>query len=330
MQKLWRLAAQCLVAILALASLTFICYRLHFNLATAALLYVIVVALLSRAGSLASSIVTSIVATLFLAQLAPPAFSFRVTDPLDEVAIVAFLITSSIIARLMTRVRTQTEEALSSVSYRVIEAEEKQRQRIAQELHENIGQRLSLLVVKIEQLKPDSLKSVDLSHNGESTLQLALKILADVKTMAHELYSPRLEILGIAGVMRSFCRDLGEQKGVEIDFSTDGSSSRVPRNVSLCLFRVLQEALHNAVKYSGVRQMDVQLLGTADAIHLTVRDLGAGFYHESAKSGQGLGLNHMQERLKLVKGSLTIDSRPGRGTKIYACVPLDSDSHSIF
>src|SRR4029077_3163928 len=149
--------------------------------------------------SLASSIVTSIVPTLFLAQLAPPAFSFRVTDPLDEVAIVAFLITSSIIARLMTRVRIQTEEALSSVSYRVIEAEEKQRQRIAQELHENIGQRLSLLVVKIEQLKPDSLKAVDVSHNEESTLQLALKILADVKTMAHELYSPRLEILGIAG-----------------------------------------------------------------------------------------------------------------------------------
>jgi hypothetical protein len=74
MHKLWRLAAQCLVAILALAALTFVCYRLHFNLATAALLYVIVVALLSRAGSLASSIVTSIVAALFFAQLAPPAF----------------------------------------------------------------------------------------------------------------------------------------------------------------------------------------------------------------------------------------------------------------
>src|SRR6266403_6407458 len=123
MDKFWRSAVQCLVACVAPASLTVVCYRLHLNLATAALLFVIVVVLVSRTGSFVSSIVASVVAALCLAHLAPPAFSFRVDDPLDDVAIVAFLVTSSIVANLVSSVRKQAEEALSSVGYKVIEAE---------------------------------------------------------------------------------------------------------------------------------------------------------------------------------------------------------------
>ena len=101
MHKLWRSAAECLVASLALILLTVVFYRLHFNLATASLLYVIVVVALSRSGSFVSSIVTSVVAALCLAHLAPPAHSFRVDNPLDVVAIAAFLVTSLIIASLV-------------------------------------------------------------------------------------------------------------------------------------------------------------------------------------------------------------------------------------
>src|ERR1700751_6345964 len=103
MHKLWRSATECLVASLALILLTVVFYRLHFNLATASLLYVIVIVIISRVGSFVSSIVASIVAALCLAHLAPPAFSFRVDDPLDDVAIAAFLITSSVIARLVSK-----------------------------------------------------------------------------------------------------------------------------------------------------------------------------------------------------------------------------------
>jgi len=100
--------------------------------------------------------------------------------------------------------------------------------------------------------------------------------------------------------------------------------SRVPREISLCLFRVLQEALHNAVKHSGVRQFDVQLKGTSDEIHLTVSDRGAGFNLEAARKSGGLGLNRMQERLKLVTGRLSIDSLPQRGTTLHARVPVSA------
>ena len=164
MHKLWRSTAECLVASLALILLTVVFYRLHFNLATASLLYVIVIVLVSRVGSFVSSIVASVVAALCLAHLAPPTYSFRVDDPLDYVAIAAFMVTSFIIASLVSRVRKQTEEALSSVSYKVIEAEETERQRIAKDLHEGIGQRVTLLVIEIEQLKAGLLNGVLRGH----------------------------------------------------------------------------------------------------------------------------------------------------------------------
>jgi signal transduction histidine kinase len=100
-------------------------------------------------------------------------------------------------------------------------------------------------------------------------------------------------------------------------------------DISLGLFRVLQEALHNSVKHSGVRQVEVRLWGMPDAIHLAVSDAGAGFDSEAAKQRRGLGLVSMQERLKLLKGTLAIDSQPKRGTTIHARVPLGSASDSM-
>jgi signal transduction histidine kinase len=104
--------------------------------------------------------------------------------------------------------------------------------------------------------------------------------------------------------------------------------SRLSPEISLCLFRVLQEALHNSAKHSGVRHVEVQLWGTSDEIHLTVKDSGAGFDREAAKESRGLGLVSMQERLRLVHGELSINSQPKGGTTIHACVPFDSGSDS--
>ena len=146
--------------------------------------------------------------------------------------------------------------------------------------------------------------------------------------LAHESYSPRLEYLGIAGVMRSFCKEFGERKRVGIDFRSDGLPSAMPPEISLCLFRVLQEALLNAVQHSGVRQVDARLWGMSHEIHLTIRDAGMGFDLERARKARGLGLNRMEERLKLVKGGLSIDSQPKRGTTIHVRVPLTSQNDS--
>jgi signal transduction histidine kinase len=103
----------------------------------------------------------------------------------------------------------------------------------------------------------------------------------------------------------------------------------VSPDISLCFFRVLQEALHNSAKHSGVRHFEVRLWGTSDEIHLTVRDSGAGFDREAAKESQGIGLISMEERLKLLPGALSIDSQPKCGTTIHASVPLNSIGDSI-
>ena len=233
------------------------------------------------------------------------------------------------IARDITE-RKRAEEALSCMNRRVIEAEERERNRIAKDLHEDIGQRLALLAIAADQLKNDlPNRTVELLDRMDAVWKQSLEILTDVKASAHELYSPRLEYLGIAAVMRSFCGEFGQRKKVKIDFRNDGVPSLVQPDVGICLFRVLQEALHNGVKHSGVKKFEVQLWGASDAIHLTVRDSGAGFDTDAARKGRGLGLTRIEQRVKLVKGTFSIDSQPEKGTTVHVSVPLDSGGDSM-
>ena len=102
----------------------------------------------------------------------------------------------------------------------------------------------------------------------------------------------------------------------------------LPREIGLCLFRVLQEALHNAAKYSGVRRIEVQLQEESDEIHLLVKDLGKGFDLETAARGRGLGLTSMQERVRLVNGIVEIQSKPMGGTTVHVRIPLISEGTS--
>jgi PAS domain S-box-containing protein len=221
--------------------------------------------------------------------------------------------------------RKLAEAALANVSRQLIEAQEQERTRIGRELHDDIGQRLAMLAIALEQLQQESLAlpAEVRNHVGELQKQTS-EIAADLQTMSHQLHSAKLQYLGIAAAMRGFCQEFGEQQKVEIDFQTHDLPSPVPPDTALCLFRVLQEALHNSVKHSGVRHIEVRLWGTSGEIQLTVKDSGAGFDREAAKEIRGLGLISMEERLKLVNGTLSVDSQPNRGTTIHARVPLGS------
>jgi PAS domain S-box-containing protein len=226
--------------------------------------------------------------------------------------------------------RKLAEEALSSMSRKVIEAEERERRRIARDLHEDIGQRLALLAIEIEQLKTDPPSQTnEMLNRMEAVWKQTLEVLTDVKASAHELHSPRLEYLGIAAVMRSFCEEFGRRRKVEIDFRSYDLPSLVSPDISLCLFRVLQEALHNGVKHSGVGRFEVQLWGESEKVNLKVSDGGTGFELETATKGQGLGLLRMEERVKLLKGTFAIESHPKLGTSIRAQISLSSGSASM-
>lgn len=219
--------------------------------------------------------------------------------------------------------RKLAQEALANTNHRLIGAQEQERTRIARELHDDIGQRLALLSIELDQFQR---ASTGLSAEARSRLgkfhKQAVDLVTDTQSLSHELHSSKLEYLGIVAAARGFCREFGEQQKLEIDFQTHDLPNPVPSDPSLCLFRVLQEALHNSAKHSGAQHVEVQLWGTSGEIHLSVRDTGSGFDRERAKESQGLGLVSMEERLKMLKGTLTIESQPKCGTTIYARLPL--------
>jgi PAS domain S-box-containing protein len=220
-------------------------------------------------------------------------------------------------------------EVLASVSRRLIEAQEQERTRIAREIHDDIGQRLALLSVEIQQMKEIVPNSVaDLRSRFEELEKRTWEISTDAQSLSHELHSSRLEYLGIFSAMKNFCKEFSDKHKVDVVFDIQGEQLILPPEISVCLFRILQESLHNALKHSGVRRFEVTLQGSPAEIQLTVRDSGVGFDPALAPSTQGLGLISMQERVRLVKGTISITSRPLSGTEVSVRVPLPAGTRT--
>jgi PAS domain S-box-containing protein len=219
--------------------------------------------------------------------------------------------------------RKRAEEALSTIGRRLIEAHEEERTWIGRELHDDINQRLAILAIEMEAWKHEECRdkfSEHLSHAKKRIVDLSM----DVQALSHRLHSSKLDYLGLVGAAGSFCKEVSAKAKVDVQFSHSAVPSTVPKEVSLCLFRVLQEALQNAMKYSGVTLFHVNLCGTSDGVELTVSDAGKGFVEHVGFSGEGLGLISMRERLQMVHGALEIKTQPGEGTTISARVPLQT------
>jgi PAS domain S-box-containing protein len=219
------------------------------------------------------------------------------------------------------------QQALERVSGQLIEAQEKERARIARDLHDDICQKLALLAMEISKANRSADGSAETTKQRLQEIRKhCCEIASDVQSLSHQLHSSNLEYLGVAAAIRGFCEELCKQHKVEIQFTESNVPGNLPRDISLCLFRVTQEALHNAMKYSGTTSYTVELRGMAEAVQLIVSDSGAGFDVEVAKKNRGLGLVSMRERVHLVQGMLSVESHPGEGTKILAVVPLIAEN----
>jgi PAS domain S-box-containing protein len=218
----------------------------------------------------------------------------------------------------------EAEELLSTLSQRLIEAQEQERSRLARELHDDINQRLAVLVLSLEiAMKGLHGPPTALREQIGSAIDTATSLASDVQSLSHRLHSSRLQTLGLELAAREACREFSERSGVVIQFRSDDVATGVGDDVGLCLYRVLQEALQNALKHSGAPHIAVSLETDVNAITLTVQDSGIGFEPAKALRGKGLGLVSMKERLKLVDGQLSIETHAPRGTTIRARVPLD-------
>jgi PAS domain S-box-containing protein len=220
--------------------------------------------------------------------------------------------------------RREAEQAIATVSGRLIEAQEGERQRIARELHDDISQRLALLSIDLQALadaRPRT--SAELRDRTEKLLERIFEISKDVHALSHRLHSSKLQTMGLVAAMRDFCSEFTAQQGVTIDFLHSDVPKSLPADISLCLFRILQEALYNGAKHSGVQQFHAELQGVSGALLLTIQDSGVGFDPEAAMKNRGLGLISMRERVGLVKGTISIASKPTLGTEIRVRIPVE-------
>jgi PAS domain S-box-containing protein len=222
--------------------------------------------------------------------------------------------------------RKLAEDAIAGMGRKLIEAHEEERTWIARELHDDINQRVALLAIALEKCAQQIPKSQGEVHGQIGQVRHNLHGLGnDIQALSHRLHSSKLDYLGLVAAANSFCKELSDQKQIEVHFTHAGIPGNLPKELSLCLFRVLQEALQNSAKYSGERHLKAELHGTSQEIRLTVSDEGVGFDERDGINRRGLGLISMRERMHLVDGEFSIESQPGRGTTIFARVPLKAE-----
>jgi PAS domain S-box-containing protein len=218
--------------------------------------------------------------------------------------------------------RRNAEGNLSSLSPRLIEAQETERSDVAGELRDDLNQRMALLQIGLAQFDREV---PGLSPQARTQLhgltEIATEIASSIHNLSHRLRPSLLDLLGPVASIERLCRELSDRHNLQIRFVHRGIPEQIPKDVTLCLYRITQEALRNVVKHSGAAEAEVELIGQDDRIELCISDSGVGFSPESAKRTRGLGLISMQERLRLVRGQLSVQSETSRGTRILARIP---------
>jgi hypothetical protein len=205
----------------------------------------------------------------------------------------------------------------------LIAAQEKERSRLASEIHDDFSQRMALLALGLENAE----EAVGTAPN-EAILQIhnlftsASEIGSDLHTFSHRLHSSTLERLGLVPGVSALCKEFAVRHGIEVDFRADNVSRTVDPDVALCAFRIVQEGLRNLNKHSGAREAQVRLRGTTDRLRVSICDEGIGFDVRESSNKEGLGIRSMEERAHLLGGRCEIHSEPGKGTRIEAWVPL--------
>ena len=205
-------------------------------------------------------------------------------------------------------------------------AQEAEQRRISREIHDDLGQKLALLEIQIERMKRAPASEAGLISELESLRGSVAGLAEDLHRICHCLHPVILDNLGLAVGIESLCEEYTKTSGIVVEF-VRGDIPKAPPGISLCLYRVVQEALHNVAKHARAKRATVMLCGSSAGIQVMVRDAGCGFdlsgsRTDRVRTNQGLGLISLGERVRLLGGRCEIRSKPGRGTWIVAFVPF--------
>jgi PAS domain S-box-containing protein len=215
--------------------------------------------------------------------------------------------------------RKDAEQSLRDLNRRLIVAQEAERRRIARELHDHLSQQIALLAIELQQMKTSPPSREALAARMHDMWQRTSEIATDVHNISHQLHPSKLEALGLVKTIRAYARDLSREN-FAVHVAEQNVPSTIAPDVSLCLFRVLEEALTNVSRHSGAIEAQVTLTGVDGDLALRVSDAGCGFT-SSRQRATGLGLVSMRERLESLGGWLSITSARGKGTVVEARVP---------
>jgi PAS domain S-box-containing protein len=215
----------------------------------------------------------------------------------------------------------ETQEAAFEVSGKLITAQEDERRRIARDLHDDLNQRLALLSVEA-----DLLGQIENNPKAEPIVADIVTQVKDLSTEIHQLsyrlHPAKLEQLGLVAATQSLCNEQRKQLNLGVEFTHSNVPRELSREAALCIYRIVQEALRNVGRHSGATQVNVNVSGQGSELSLVVSDNGCGFETSRVAHHAGLGLIGMRERVRLVQGTLVVDSAPGKGTRIEVRVPV--------
>jgi len=221
--------------------------------------------------------------------------------------------------------RKRVEDELRALSRRLIGAHEEERALLARELHDDLTQRVAVLAIeagRVELAEPDGAQATAMRSVREGLVRLS----EDIHNLAYQLHPSVLDELGLAEALRAECERQGRRSRIELSLKLDPLPAGVGRETALCLFRVAQEALNNVARHAGAASARITLRRVDGGMLLAVRDDGGGFDPAIPRRGKSLGLASMRERVRLVNGTLDIESAPGRGTSVIAWVPAEGET----
>jgi two-component system, NarL family, sensor histidine kinase UhpB len=221
--------------------------------------------------------------------------------------------------RAFRRMLERLESERRGTSSKALAAQEEERARVARDLHDEVNQSLTALLLRLEAARVKA--PVELAHELAETKALANQAMEELLTLARQLRPTALDDLGLKAALAGHVRELGRRGTMEASFEARGDFSRLPADVQLVLYRVAQEALSNAAQHSGAEHVRVRLGRSGDQVELTVEDDGSGFTFDRA--ARGLGIAGMRERTLHVGGDVKVESRPETGTRVRLAVSVE-------
>jgi signal transduction histidine kinase len=236
----------------------------------------------------------------------------------------AILVQSLIIAALLVNRsrRVRAEREARDLAGKILTAQEDERRYLAREMHDDLSQRLAASAIEAGNLEQRFQESPE-SHAALGSLKKNLiAICDDVHRLSRQIHPAILDDFGLADALHSECDRFADRERVAVEFRSGELPANLPKEVALCLYRIAQEALWNAAKYAHSERVTVELNADPEFVHLEIRDFGRGFDPLQVSDRQGLGLASMKERARLVRGTINIDSAPGKGAKITVQVPV--------